>query len=293
MTCGVFIVNAANSNSWLFTQKYSIDDADNTLTDGEWNQLMNDLDNLIPEWTVMAFLTDECPVGWDPLPQSDWRFLMWTLGQDFWYIGWTTNNQIKLQINQLPTHSHLIRFSQVGGFWDEDDARYVPIDYFSDYWPQWGSSSANWGNITNWQAINIAPSYIKVRYCIKWNYSLAEDSCPSGYSSSVTWCNGAWYIFDSTGSTYGSMTCGKCTPRPCPGGYTECSISPSNLWSSVVRNRHSWDDICVRYWCCVFEEPSREDIHQDIGDISPYVNQPGFRNNGPIYSAIIADYCSN
>ena len=171
MTCGIFIVHAAgNSNNWRFYQQYNTGTINNTLTDTWWNYLMEDLDNLIPEGAIMAFLTGECPNGWSPLPQSDWRFLMWTSGQDFWYIGWATNNQISLSVNQLPSHTHLIKFSQVGKFWDEDDARYVPIDYFSDYWPQWGSSSANWGNIT--QAINIAPSYIKVRYCVKWDFQL-------------------------------------------------------------------------------------------------------------------------
>ena len=273
MTCGVFIVHAANSNSWLFTQRYSIDNADNTLTDGEWNQLMNDLDNLIPEWTVMAFLTDECPVGWDPLPQSDWRFLMWTLGQDFWYTGWATNNQISLSTNQLPSHTHLIKFTAEGKFWDASDDRMVPVDYYTNHWPKWWDNNAHWTNdhkthqsspspdkyiqtskTWSWNSINIAPSYIKVRYCIKWNYSLAEDSCPNGYSSNITPATcGAWYTCDYVDSTYGTMQCGKRTPKSCPPSYPfQCGLDRDKLYYVVAIWGYAWENTCIKSSsCCV------------------------------------------
>jgi hypothetical protein len=144
--------------------------------------LMKDLDSLIPEGAIMAFNLDKCPEWRSEYPlANEWRFLMWATS-DIGGVGWATNNEIKLQINQLPAHNHLIKFSKISKFWDEDDARYGPIDYYSNNWPLWGSSSAQWGYVTpssdtkymstsltwNWQAINIAPSYIKVHYCVKW-----------------------------------------------------------------------------------------------------------------------------
>ncbi len=182
MTCGVFIVHAAgSSNNWLFTQKYNTGALNNTLTATWWNDLMGDLDNLIPEGAIMAFNLDKCPEWRSEYPlANEWRFLMWATS-DIGGVGWATNNEIKLQINQLPAHNHLIKFSKIAKFWDEDDARYGPIDYYTNVWPQWGSNNAHWGNITpseikymstslvwSWQPINIAPSYIKVHYCVKW-----------------------------------------------------------------------------------------------------------------------------
>lgn len=182
MTCGVFIVHAAgSSNNWLFTQKYNTGALNNTLTATWWNQLMGDLDNLIPEGAIMAFNLDKCPTWWNDYSLANGRFLMWETS-DIGGIWW------KNSITEVPNHSHFVLdyLNQVNGNGE------INV----------GTMTINWESVTVWRAtrtgdptkraqtnddghsdipyikhrvqstwassVDITNPYVKVRYCIKW-----------------------------------------------------------------------------------------------------------------------------
>lgn len=219
MTCGVFVAYATSSSgSWYFNNTYGTGTIGNKLDDVKWNSLMDDLDNLIPKGTIMAFAKDTCPTGWTPYTLADGRFLMWTNNgvevEDIWW-----NNNIILLANQLPPHQHKIKYRNRSKFGDNANTRGVVVDwntedvpsgvnvggdgrennntYSSQTAPVWKNrwTSQTWIDITN--------PYVKVLYCIKWTYSspnrtvnilvnygnrwqVDEDSVTSSIGTSIT-----------------------------------------------------------------------------------------------------------
>ena len=271
MTCGVFIVHAAGSgNNWLFTQKYNTVPLNNTLTATGWNQLMGDLDNLIPnlipDGAVMAFLTDSCPDGWTPFTAANGRFLMWASSK----IGsWWWRNNITLTINELPKHSHGLQYWLFNGFagwtawnrpvimnwdWKWPGLNNVDYDNGNNYGSTnkiWYKTEPIWGN----SPIDIQNPYIKVRYCIKWNTTVQGDSCDAGYSNTSTLSCLQWYeIGDTKPSSMGGFTCGKCIESQCPSGRHECNLSYTEMWNVGVPNNkyYAWQNTCVKDDECCF-----------------------------------------
>ncbi len=182
MTCWVFVTYATNtSNNWFFTN-YNTGQINNTLTATWRNNLMGDLDNLIPEGAIMAF-TSLCPQGWYELTGSNWKFLMWANSN---FGNWWWNSSITLSVSQIPAHSHYIRYwKSAYKYWDNANLRPVAVDWDSGKYPisNEGTSTTDsaatgsWINTVKTQRvwsgspIDILNPYIKVHYCVKWNLS--------------------------------------------------------------------------------------------------------------------------
>jgi len=265
MTCGVFIVHATwgGSSTWHFTNTYKTGSINNILTDNDWNQLMGDLDKLLPEGAVMAFLTDNCPDGWSDFPAAEWRFLMWASSK----IGsWWWSNSITLTGGQLPSHSHYIAVNKDAtdsdrNLKDHSNATLMWAGYlggYGNYYLKWTDTTANvWKTswVWNWNPINITNPYIKVHYCVKWNTTIQGDSCEYGYSNINTLTCWQWYeIGDTRPSSMGGFTCGKCIKSSCPSGRFECNLSYSEMRNVGVPSNqfYAWEDTCVKYEQCCF-----------------------------------------
>jgi len=179
ISCWVFIVYATIDNGF-FSNKYNTNKLENNiLTDNDWNQLMGDLDKLVPEGAVMAFLTDNCPDGWSDFPAAEWKFLMWASSK-IW--SWWWHNSITLTGGQLPSHSHYIAVNKDAtdsdrNLKDHSNATLMWVGIlggYGNYYLKWTDATANvWKTswVWNWNPINITNPYIKVRYCVKWNYN--------------------------------------------------------------------------------------------------------------------------
>ncbi len=243
ISCWVFIVHAINND--FFYNKYSINESDNTLTDSDWNNLMGDLDNLVPDGTVLAFLSDKCPTGWNDFTiANDWRFLMWAdsdIGNRWW------KSSITLSVSQIPAHSHYIRFwKSVNKYWDDANWRPVAVDWDSGEHPisdtgTWYSlfdiaATGSWINTVKTQRvwsgspIDILNPYVKIHYCIRWSESSVKAtvhlSCNKNYctipqqnitapiGSSISFSDISWWrsvkIWNKSAPVYSSLFNSQC-----------------------------------------------------------------------------------
>ena len=238
------------------------------ITDAEkWNEFTNDLDKLIPEGAIVAFALDNCPNGWTPYTWANGRFLMGA-SSDIWGFWWKDN--IKLSANQLPPHQHKIKYRNRDKFGDDANRRSVVVDRNSEEAPEgvylgagnnWTEknfvqTASFWNNRWTWQdPVNITNSYVKVRFCVKWNYTINEDSCPSDYRSDIPRCDPQRNDIEEVSSLYGTMTCKKCTPACNSYTFSEfCRLPKSEIyqWGNGVVSVgfDGWTFTCVKPGCC-------------------------------------------
>ncbi len=303
---GMFVTQAtwSSNSNWTFANKYKTGIIDNILTAEKWNEFVNDLDKLIPEGAILAFALEEgCPNWRTQYTWANGRFLMGATS-DIWGFWW--NNSIKLTANQLPQHQHEIKYRNKNNFGDDSSRRSIVVDWISEETPsgaaigggkrwtermlvQTAPNWNNWWGSATPDSINITNPYVKVHFCVKWDYTIS-DSCPSGYNINTKSCAN-WFIFHSQTSMFGN-TCWMCEKAYCQNWMEECSLNGANLWGNVYRQELYWNT-CVNPGCCVSSAPSRTGIHQNI-DLSSYYWTDLYPKNGtPKYESIIANYCSN
>ncbi len=281
MTCGVFIAYAASNSGGMFFTKYNTEGMDNKLTASSWDNLMEDLDNLIPEGAIVAFATDRCPDGWTVFTGADEKFLMWTTLSSNVGITWWTN-----YLTEVPTHNHMIYnyLTQVNGsseiyVWTKNlNNKYVTV-WYHKLKDSPGSENRS-KRITRraqtqpedqeevpyiyhateltWKSsINITNPYIKVLYCIKWNGTTSSPSeyCPNDYTLGFDWpCNDGYEINYKQSNMWNA--CWKCVEQSCWGQRVSCSYTyqwPNwgDLWNETIRLGKSWESSCVMPGCCI------------------------------------------
>jgi len=88
VTCWLFIVYA--SSDGLFSN-WKINDIRKSLTEDDWNSLMDALDTYayLPEGAIIATSLTECPEWWNKYTAANqWRFLKWS-NFGIWTISWS------------------------------------------------------------------------------------------------------------------------------------------------------------------------------------------------------------
>lgn len=294
LTCWVFVVYATGFGSH-FADTYSTGKINNTLTAPKWNDLMWDLDKLVPDWAVMAFVgRSSCPDGWMEFTKANqWRFLMWATT---WFANWWWTGEIKLRDINLPSHYHNVYDylnpvhykSEIYNWQKLINGEYVNVG--SVGWDTAVKASQTQSDGTEtpyifhkttsvWNGVpfDIINPYVKVLYCVKWNLYIwgrddnEQDECPFWYTDdihNVFECSsndGIWFSFSSTGSKLGTMMCGKCTPLDCPkrtvNGRSEdtysCDLSAGDLNHNVYIYGFNWDNTCVKVsQCCTINAPT-------------------------------------
>lgn len=173
----------------------------NKLTAEMWDNLMDGLSKMqqnwasnttpwleIPKGAVMAFNLETCPQWWKRFAAADGRFIMGTQGGNSYNGYWPMKNvgaqwgtaSIKLNIGQLPAHSHYMF-----GSWDAETNEWVVNDREGTISPysktkvddrnEWYAIRTVAGqaymgktsSVGNNEAINIQNPYIKLLYCQK------------------------------------------------------------------------------------------------------------------------------
>ena len=181
----------------VFEPYKKTDNKDENLTDEErltmdqWNSIMYYLDQLVPDWAIMAFALDECPTWWTRFEPADGKFLMWA-NSDIWGI-WG-DNLMRLSQAQLPSHFHyMIANDKVGSNWFRNNPSVYKDKYLAARW-----SSSEWSNedrydlaasykypeyartssVWNWELIDITNAHVKVLYCVKISNSDSSNPTP-------------------------------------------------------------------------------------------------------------------
>ena len=300
LTCGVFIVHATatNNTTWDFSNKYQTWTINNILTDSVWNNLMADLDKLIPTWAVVAFTSNECPEWWFDYKPANWRFIVWIWSATMpdWAKHSYTNNvgkiwwdyRTKLTVQNLPPHNHEIFIEYR---WDDSaDARgdvvwigHHKADWYQTKWTGYWYTENKWqwtNGDMNGTAFNTKIPYIGLKYCVKWEYN-SVDECENGYSNIETLNCSQWYeIGNQTQSSLGWFTCGQCVKSTCAYWLVEC-YEDLNWWnnygvSSVIKG-YAGDAKCVNEtYCCASKWGEARDLFQSY---YPAENRNGHTQN--------------
>ena len=214
VTCGMFVVYATSSNSF-FSNKYNTDKLNNILTDGDWNNLMTDLDNyLIPDGTVMAFNTNECPEWWFDYDLANWRFIVWIWSATM--PDWTKHSytdivdqewwdyRTKLTVKNLPPHNHKIFIEYRWNDSSHNPGDVVWVGHHKSLWDEtkW---TGYWYTELKWRrtdgdmngtTFNAKIPYIGLKYCVKWNYTP-----PTKYTVTIKSNNQTYYVIEFSGSS--------------------------------------------------------------------------------------------
>lgn len=170
---------------------------ENKLSADTWNSVLAELDFLkaelktklddpalnIPSWAVMPFAWRSiCPEWWSYYWSANGKFIMGTsensadakkpIGSPT--VWWRSD--VTLTINEMPNHTHHIKFRMEDDFWDNSSDRWTVVDWedqnLGPFWWDWGifgdpstfiNVEPQWG----WQSFSILPPYVVLLYCIK------------------------------------------------------------------------------------------------------------------------------
>lgn len=116
----------------------------------EWDEIMDKLQNLIiPPHAIMAFNAADwkCPEWWTRFTAADGRFLRWATS-NIWKLGWNNNNLVLIKAENLPAHSHYIRYWNTrDDYWDNANRRAVVVDWNTKKFPRDPEKSSNHGMV--------------------------------------------------------------------------------------------------------------------------------------------------